>query len=755
MELRGSPGSGSRSLAMRHRVQSWASYVLLLHVASCGRESSPASNEPSSHGGSSGTASLLAVAGTTASAPANASGGFTTGGAVNASAGTAERTTATTFAGGGSSSALMAGAAGIAGDGVAGSLGTAVPWLTPCRDLSSGATRVSAASASPYFLVANTLGASVIQADDFRVLRTFTGQFGEITAAQLSPDATFGASIGTDKALRLWRAADGKETATIHLAALPTRLSVSPSVSKPFVAIADESKTVRVFDATSGVEQWNLIRDVAPTFLAFSPSADELLILSASSGEWCSAATGICSSGFSLSNAGVSALSPDGTTLAIAAPGATTVSLLRASDGAPRTTLNVGTLVNALSFNTDATALLVASSNGVQAFDVAAAQLLRNFGTQRYATGVAFSSDGQTVATSSTQVDYYRFSDGALLASFGQTGFVWNGSFAPNGTYEFSGAAGPVQVWDPILGVRLLTVPRPNNGNQGQVMFAPNGSLLVNHDATATFWDVSQATEIRSFDYQTTETRPEFSRMVFSKDGKILIGEGTPPNPGDIRFWDASNGQLLRTIPAYGYGVGVLAISPSGDLLASSGAELGSTATGAALGSQYIKLWSVATGELVRQLAQATDEVTDIRFSPDGTLLLTGQRNGSVRLWSVADGSVVRDLAAGRQYIEGAMSNYLGNSVAFSPDGKLAASAGVDWTVTESHTGAISFWSVQDGSLKARLLSLVEGNLGSIEWSPDATSFAAGTSAGVRVWCLDELRSAPTVMPPPSRVAQP
>jgi WD40 repeat protein len=201
--------------------------------------------------------------------------------------------------------------------------------------------------------------------------------------------------------------------------------------------------------------------------------------------------------------------------------------------------------------------------------------------------------------------------------------------------------------------------------------------------------------------------------------------------------------------------VGLLAISPNGELLASSGAERGTDTTGAELGSQYLKLWNVATGELVRQFAEATDAITDIRFSPDGTLLLTGQRDGLVRLWSIPEGAVVRDLATGWQHIEGAMSNFTGKSVAFSPDGKLAASAGVDWTITEAHTGSISLWSVQDGSLKARLLSLVEANLGSIEWSPDSKMFAAGTNSGARIWCLDELASAPTVMPPPSRTAQP
>jgi WD40 repeat protein len=286
-------------------------------------------------------------------------------------------------------------------------------------------------------------------------------------------------------------------------------------------------------------------------------------------------------------------------------------------------------------------------------------------------------------------------------------------------------------------------------------MFAPNGLLLMNHEATATYWDVAEGAQTLSFNYQTTSVRPALHQEVFTRDGKVLISEGTLPDLGHLQFFDAANGQLLRTISAYGYAVGRLAISPNGELLATSGAERGSDSSGAEPGSQYLKLWNVATGELAHQFTEATDGITDIEFSPDGTLLLTSQRDGLVRLWSVADGTAVRDLATGWQHIEGAMSNYSGNSVAFSPDGTLAASAGVDWTVTESHTGSIAFWSVKDGTLKGRLLSLAEGNLGEIAWSPDAKLLAAGVNAGVRIWCLDELASAPTFMPQPSRIAQP
>jgi WD40 repeat protein len=210
-------------------------------------------------------------------------------------------------------------------------------------------------------------------------------------------------------------------------------------------------------------------------------------------------------------------------------------------------------VVNALGFSRDASVVLVASANGVYGFDVATTQRMRTFGDRTHATGVAVSADGQTVVVASKQVDYYRFSDAAHLATFGQTGFVWEGAFAADGRYQFTGAAGPVQVWDPTRGVRLLSVERPSLGNQGKVIFAPNGSLLINHEATGSYWDVAQGNQILSFDYQTTSVRPALHQVVFSRDGEVLISEGTLPDLGHIQFWDAANGQLLRTIPAYGY----------------------------------------------------------------------------------------------------------------------------------------------------------------------------------------------------------
>jgi WD40 repeat protein/transcriptional regulator with XRE-family HTH domain len=117
--------------------------------------------------------------------------------------------------------------------------------------------------------------------------------------------------------------------------------------------------------------------------------------------------------------------------------------------------------------------------------------------------------------------------------------------------------------------------------------------------------------------------------------------------------------------------------------------------------------------------AETLSEVVSVAFSPDASLLATGDANGNVRLWQVEGGQQLLTLQGHSGWVW---------AVAFSPDGRLLASG--------SNDSLIRVWDTRSG----QCLKVMQGHsngVHSVAFSPDGTVLASGSDdQTVRLWNL-------------------
>jgi WD40 repeat protein len=173
---------------------------------------------------------------------------------------------------------------------------------------------------------------------------------------------------------------------------------------------------------------------------------------------------------------------------------------------------------------------------------------------------------------------------------------------------------------------------------------------------------------------------------------------------------DAANAkpQLKQFISSFENNIYTIAFSTDGKTLASSGC--GEYVDGMCKQGEII-LWDVVSRLRIGQpITGHTREVGDVAFSPDGKILASASWDGSILLWDVVT----------HEPIGSPLLGHTGqvNSIAFSSDGKVLASGSSDKTII--------LWSVASGQRIGKPLSGHTSSVLSVAFRPDGKILASG-----------------------------
>lgn len=346
-----------------------------------------------------------------------------------------------------------------------------------------------------------------------------------------------------------------------------------------------------------------------------------------------------------------------------------------------------GYRVTSVAFSPDGSRVLTGSDDGsICVWEVASKKVLRKLcGHARQVTSVGFSSDGSKIVTTSVDrtARVWEVENGSAQATVGSDGDeVISVVFSPDGSKAITGSMDETAaVWEVASGKELARF-----ADWGMaVALSPDGSMAVTAPAVKTVYD-NTAQVRRMASGKVIATLQGFTgrknSVAFSPDGKKVVAGSYEK----VVIWRIASGQVLASLyviddaVANAASVGrkrvvtCAAFSPDGISLA----------TGYSDG--MIRLWEVASGQVLATLEGHMDRVDDVEFSPDGSRLVTASSDGPARLWEAASGEA---LVALRGHTSAVLS------AGFSPDNHLIT--------TGDMNGHIFLWQAS-GSERGRLL---------------------------------------------------
>jgi len=457
--------------------------------------------------------------------------------------------------------------------------------------------------------------------------------------------------------------------------------------------------------------------------------------------------------------------SRDGTQLAVSGIGG--VCLYSTATQLPyRGFATSATYANSVVFSPDGKTLAVAGSSSVttgvvELWNVASGKLIGSFATAANAVNsVAFSANGLDLVVGGGIYDYYTNTSVGILEEWSIStqrrvrslkttlSAVNSVALSSDGKTLAAGGAngknGVVELWATSTGTQLKTLNSQEATNICSVAFSPDGASLAcggtgPSNSILQLWSVGGGKLLSTLGSNITTI---IYSVAFSPDGTKLADsgatftmfQGSYVGKAGLELWDLSENGTLTNLGTNGWGVGAVAFSPDGTMLAAVGSTYSWYGTG--MGGAYepsggfFCSWNVANASLESSTTTSqsgewmTPSSGTLAFSPDGTMVTggridsAGSSGGFFNIWNAESGVLMKALPV--KISAFAFSN------AFSPNSQVLAIDGSIYdSATGSNLGEIELWQVPTSTLLTTLATQVVTS-GLVVFSPNGKFLAVG-----------------------------
>lgn len=231
------------------------------------------------------------------------------------------------------------------------------------------------------------------------------------------------------------------------------------------------------------------------------------------------------------------------------------------------------------------------------------------------------------------------------------------------------------------------------------IAFSPDGSRFAIITDEVRVFDIESNTLL----FQVATRSASLNGTAFSPDGTQIAAAFFGGATSQARIWDIESGELVRDFPG-GNSAGAVTFSPDGSQLAYDNSD-----------RDRIIVADIATGEIERELFAPISRLNELRFSPDGSMLVAASRNADIFVWNTETGALLYEFTD--FYTLGA------DFVRFSPDSTLLATASTgddEWYIFDMSTGEVAFSAPVD--------------INSVDWLPDGTGLITTGDDITVVW---------------------